>query len=69
MKVIGLNPTLQVHDLKKASDFYINLGFDLDWIGSEVLTHTGPGSADSYFAHFSNRLDLGRRYLPTRLLA
>lgn len=57
MKVIGLNPTLQVHDLKKASDFYVSLGFKLDWIWPEENpTHGSVSSGD--FAFMFAKIDL-----------
>ena len=50
MKVTGINPTLQVYDLKKASDFYTSLGFNLDWIWpDDNPTHGSVSSGEFSF--------------------
>ena len=57
MKVIGINPTLQVQDLKVASEFYISLGFNLDWIWpDENPTHgsVSSGGFSFMFAKIDN---------------
>ena len=56
MKVTGINPTLQVHDLKKAGDFYVSLGFNLDWIWPEENPTHGSVSSGGFSFMFT-RID------------
>lgn len=50
MKVIGINPTLQVHDLTKAAEFYTSLGFNLEWLWPEENpTHGSVSSGEFSF--------------------
>lgn len=53
MKVTGLNPTLQVHDLKKASEFYVSIGFQLDWIWPEEDPTHGSVSSGGFSFMFA----------------
>jgi uncharacterized glyoxalase superfamily protein PhnB len=53
MKVIGINPTLQVHDLKRASEFYVSLGFILDWIWPEENPTHGSVSSGNFSFMFA----------------
>ena len=53
MKVIGINPTLQVHDLIKASEYYISLGFSLDWIWPEENPTHGSVSSGGFSFMFT----------------
>ena len=53
MKVTGINPTLHVHDLKRASEFYVSLGFNLDWIWPEENPTHGSVSSGGFSFMFA----------------
>jgi uncharacterized glyoxalase superfamily protein PhnB len=53
MKVVGLNPTLQVHDLKKAYEFYVALGFKLEWMWPEENPTHGSVSSGNFAFMFA----------------
>ena len=48
MKVTGINPTLQVHYLNKAAEFYTKLGFHLDWIWPDDSPTHGSVSSNGF---------------------
>ena len=48
MKVTGINPTLQVHDLNEAAEFYTSLGFELEWLWPDDAPTHGSVSSNGY---------------------
>jgi uncharacterized glyoxalase superfamily protein PhnB len=60
MKVTGINPTLQVHDLKIASEFYVSLGFNLDWLWPEETPTHGSVSSGGFSFMFA-KIDEGSK--------
>ncbi|MEM9544781.1 MAG: glyoxalase superfamily protein [Bacteroidota bacterium] len=48
MKVTGINPTLQVYDLKVAADFYTTLGFKLEWLWPDDTPTHGSVSSNGH---------------------
>ena len=53
MKVTGLNPTLQVHDLHKAAEFYTSLGFKLEWLWPDDKPTHGSVSSHGFAFMFA----------------
>ena len=53
MKVTGLNPTLQVHNLKEAADFYSSLGFKLEWLWPDADPTHGSVSSNGFAFMFA----------------
>ena len=60
MKVTGLNPTIQVHDLNAAAEFYSSLGFKLEWLWPDADPSHGSVSSNG-FAFMFAKIEKGRK--------